>query len=30
VLDAPVSRDWAPEDQDYKERARKILTTLRP
>ena len=30
VLDAPVSRDWAPEDHDYKERARRILTTLRP
>jgi hypothetical protein len=30
VVDAPLSRDWAPEDQDYKARARKILTTLRP
>jgi tetratricopeptide (TPR) repeat protein len=30
VLDAPLSRDWAPEDQDYKARARGILTTLRP
>ena len=30
VLDAPLSRDFAPEDQDYKERARKVLLTLRP
>jgi tetratricopeptide (TPR) repeat protein len=30
VVDAPLSRDWAPEDQDYKARARKILTTLHP
>jgi tetratricopeptide (TPR) repeat protein len=28
VLDAPLSRDWAPEDQDYKERARRLLSTL--
>jgi tetratricopeptide (TPR) repeat protein len=30
VLDAPVSRDFGPEDRDYKERAQKTLTTLRP
>ena len=30
VVDAPLSRDWAPEDREYKERARRILTTLRP
>jgi tetratricopeptide (TPR) repeat protein len=30
VVDAPLSRDWAPEDEDYKARAKKILTTLRP
>ena len=30
VVDAPLSRDWAPEDQEYKERAKRILTTLRP
>jgi tetratricopeptide (TPR) repeat protein len=30
VVDAPLSRDWAPEDQDYKARASRILTTLRP
>ena len=30
VVDAPLSRDWAPEDREYKERAKKILTTLSP
>ena len=30
VVDAPLSRDWGPEDQDYKARAKKTLTTLRP
>ncbi|MCU1381516.1 MAG: hypothetical protein JWL71_213 [Acidobacteria bacterium] len=29
VIDVPLSRDWAPEDQDYKEKAKRILTTLR-
>ena len=29
VLDAPVGRDWGPEDREYQERARKTLTTLR-
>src|SRR4029077_4524131 len=30
VVDAPLSREFAPEDQDYKTRAKQILTTLRP
>ncbi len=30
VLDAPVSRDWEPEDRDYKERARRLLAMRRP
>ena len=30
VIDAPLSRDWAPEDRDYKERAKHLLATLRP
>ena len=30
VIDAPLSRDWGPEDRDYKERAKRLLTTLRP
>jgi tetratricopeptide (TPR) repeat protein len=30
VLDVPLSRDWAPEDREYKEKARTLLTTLRP
>jgi hypothetical protein len=25
VLDAPLSRDWAPEDQEFKEKARRLL-----
>jgi len=25
VLDAPLSRDWAPEDQEFKEKARRAL-----
>ncbi len=29
VLDAPLSTLWAPEDQEFKEKARKALTTLR-
>ena len=30
VVDAPLSRDWAPEDRDFKERATRVLITLRP
>ena len=30
VIDAPLSRDFAPEDHDYKARAKQSLTTLRP
>ena len=26
VLDAPLSRDWAPEDQEFKEKARRALS----
>jgi tetratricopeptide (TPR) repeat protein len=29
VLDAPLSHDWAPEDQEYKARARAMLSRLR-
>ena len=29
VLDAPVDRDWAPEDRDYKARASTLLAKLR-
>ena len=29
VIDAPLSQMWAPEDQEFKEKARKALTTLR-
>jgi hypothetical protein len=28
VLDAPFDPDWAPEDDDYKDRARALLRTL--
>jgi tetratricopeptide (TPR) repeat protein len=28
VLDAPVDPDWAPEDQEWKGKARQLLTTL--
>jgi hypothetical protein len=28
VIDAPVSAEWAPEDQDFKQRARALLTKL--
>jgi tetratricopeptide (TPR) repeat protein len=30
VLQAPLSRDFAPEDQEYKDKAKRILPTLRP
>ncbi len=29
VLDAPLSRDWAPEDQEFKARAQSALSRLR-
>ena len=29
VLDAPIDPDWAPEDQDFKEKARSTLASLK-
>jgi tetratricopeptide (TPR) repeat protein len=29
VLDAPLDPDWAPEDREWKERARKLLAQLK-
>jgi hypothetical protein len=29
VLDAPLDPDWAPEDLDFKEKAERLLKTLR-
>ena len=29
VIDAPPDPDWAPEDQEFKEKARKLLATLK-
>jgi hypothetical protein len=29
VIDAPLNRDWAPEDRDYKQRAAALLPTLK-
>jgi tetratricopeptide (TPR) repeat protein len=29
VLDAPLDPDWTPEDNDFKEKARRLLTTLK-
>jgi hypothetical protein len=29
VIDAPIDPDWGPEDRDYKEKARKLLSELR-
>jgi tetratricopeptide (TPR) repeat protein len=29
VLDAPLEPDWAPEDREFKEKARKLLATLK-
>ena len=29
VLDAPVHPDWAPEDREFKDKAQRLLTTLR-
>ena len=28
VIDGPVHPDWAPEDQEFKAKARKLLATL--
>jgi TRAP transporter TatT component family protein len=30
VVDAPLSREFAPEDQEFKDKAKHILATLRP
>jgi hypothetical protein len=29
VIDAPLSQQWAPEDQEYKQQARDLLRRLR-
>jgi len=29
VIDAPLSTEWTPEDQDFKETARRLLATLK-
>lgn len=29
VLDAPLDPDWTPEDNDFKEKAKKLLSTLK-
>lgn len=29
VIDAPIDPEWAPESQEYKERAQRLLTALR-
>lgn len=29
VLDAPIDPEWAPEDREFKQKARRLLTTLR-
>jgi len=29
VIDAPLSSEWAPEDRDYKEKAQKLLATIK-
>ena len=29
VLDAPLDPDWTPEDRDYKQRAQRLLATIR-
>ncbi len=30
VLDAPLDPEWAPEDRDYKQRAQRLLITIKP
>jgi hypothetical protein len=29
VIDGPVDPDWAPEDREFKEKAKKLLATLK-
>jgi len=29
ILDAPFDPDWAPEDREFKEKARKVLSSLK-
>ncbi len=29
VLDAPVDQDWAPEDREFKDKARRLLEGLK-
>jgi hypothetical protein len=29
VLDAPLSAEWAPEDREWKQKARALLATIR-
>jgi hypothetical protein len=29
VLDGPIEPDWGPEDREFKEKARKLLATLK-
>jgi len=29
VIDAPLSKEWAPEDQDFKEKAKKLWATTK-
>ena len=29
VLDVPFDPDWAPEDREYKQKAQRLLATLR-
>ena len=29
LLDAPINPDWAPEDRDFKQKARELLAKLR-
>jgi tetratricopeptide repeat protein len=29
VLDAPLNPEWTPEDNDFKEKAKRLLTTLK-
>jgi tetratricopeptide (TPR) repeat protein len=29
VIDVPLSREWAPEDQDFKDKARKLIATIK-
>jgi hypothetical protein len=29
VIDAPISQEWAPEDQEYKEKAAALLPRVK-